>query len=295
MNNRVLVMTAKFYIATCCIGIVSAMNWALESTVTAPTAFGSLDIHGQGDTTVVAGSPGSNKAYLYNLNIYPNQAQPNVFTQRQTLSRNTGEYNGYGVVTSLEGNDLTGDMLLVGSNSITSTRKYSGNVYYYTGRNSKWSTQQIFSVPQNGVGADRYAKEWSYYGETVDIDAKTDQRMIIGCPNCSAINQDHGTLFVYSAEDERSRKFVIEEALITANNRLYGLGHSDIGIHGDTIVAMASRDRDTAVGFSGSVVFHRSPSSGKWTETQTLMADDSTTSIAVYDDTIFVSTTKMYK
>lgn len=286
-------MIAIFLISASLFCFASAMKWALEGTVTAPNTFGSLDIHGQGDSTVVAGSPSSNKAYLYNLNIYPNSAQPNVFTNRQTLARDTSQYSGFGVVTSLEGNDVTGDMLLVGSNSLTSTRKYSGSVYYYNGRNSKWSTQQVFSVPQDGVGSDRYAKEWSFYGDTVDIDGKTDQRFVIGCPNCSAINQDHGTVFVYSAEDERSKRFVKEEALITANNRLYGLGHTEIGIHGDTIVAMASRDRDTAIGFSGSVVFHRSPATGKWTETQTLMADGSTTNIAVYDDTIFLATAKM--
>ena len=272
----------------CCVHVtLGVLPWDFEASKT--VAATTVDIHGQGDTTIVVGDPTTNTVRLYNQNIGSNTVK---HTLRQTLTGSASSFAGFGIDVSLGGNDVTGDLLLVGSNSASSNKIYSGAVYLYSGKNSKWSTQQMFTVPVNGIGNNRFGTEWTFFGAAVDLDVDTNSRFVVGCANCSAYNLDRGTIFLYEARDDTSSHFDQTESLEAGSSRLYGLGHTEVAIHGNTIVGIVSRDRDWMEGHSDALVFHRTPS-GRWTEMQQLVGDASVTGVAVFDETILLASSEM--
>jgi hypothetical protein len=255
--------------------------WGQE--VSFSSAATSFALHGRGDTTIVGGIPASEQLKVYNQNEV-SQSTSQV-TLRQTINSPSSLVDNFGRALALEGDDVTGNLLIVGGNGPNSNKQYNGAVYFYTGDNSQWSFQQTILVKS------MMNEAWSMFGRALDLDSATDRRLVIGCSNCTSPSSFLNTGSIYVFEPISSPKVVswTEQQRLTTNT-LYAIGAVDVQIYRDTLLGVGYTYRPPrSLNWMKGIVFCRDLRSGKWSEVQTLMPPQEVISdVDVYDDTLVI-------
>lgn len=199
----------------------------------------------------------------------------------------TNEPSGFGRVIDLAGDDVTGQMLWVSSES---------NAFIYTGEWNKWSVQQTLTAPSE------WDDEADRFGYSVDVDRTNFHQGVLGCPNCHYCSNctvailPSGQAYVYEATSPSAKSWTQTQVLTAyqggeisdcadgAVDFTYNLGNK-VRISGDSLIASADYSN---CGVGGAVLFRKE---GKtWSQAQTFW--DSTLTIfemEVQEDTIFLS------
>lgn len=255
--------------------------WVREVSFLSPAT--QFALHGRGDTTIIGGLPATEQLRVYNQNEV-SQSTSQV-TQRQTLNSPSSLVDNFGRALALEGDDVTGNLLIVGSNGPNSKKQFNGAVYFYTGDNSQWSFQQTILVKS------MMNEAWSMFGLALDLDSATDRRLVVGCSNCSSPSAFLNTGSIYVFEPISSPKVVswTEQQRLTTNT-LHAIGTVDVQIYRDTLLGVGYTYRPPrSLNWMKGIIFRRDPRSGKWSEVQTLMPRQEVISdVDVYDDTMII-------
>jgi hypothetical protein len=258
------------------------LRWYREVSFSSAASY--FAINGRGDTTMIGGNPTNEKVFVYNQN-QQSHSVPRV-TLRQTLnSPSSSTVDNFGRDLALEGDELTGNLLIIGGNGVGSTQQYNGAVYFFTGDNSQWSLQQILLVKAMMNEPD------TYYGVALDLDPTTARRLTIGCSGCvsSSSYVKTGSIYLFdpvSSSSPRVTSWTEQQRLTTTT--LYAIGTVDVEIFQDTLLGVGYLYAITVpLNPMRAIVFNRDPPSGRWSEVQILTPKSTTISDTdLYDDTM---------
>jgi len=256
----------------------SGTTWTEQAKLTASDAdAGDLFGHNVvilGDTALVGAhldndaGPDSGSAYVFvrSGNTWTEQAK--LTASDAAPSSSFGHNSG-----------ISGDTIIVGAESASSTKPFTGAAYVFTKSGNTW-TEQAKLTASDAAKDDHFAHGVSISGDTAMVGSFWDDDA----------GSKSGSAYVFT----RSENTWTEQAKLTASDAAAGdfFGHT-VSITGDTAMVGGEGNDDAGSGSGSAYVFERSGNT--WTEQAKLTASDAATGdffghwVSISGDTTIVS------
>lgn len=259
MSKTILPRAAAFLFLTGTFAPLAAAQIQSEDTKLLAADGSASDTFGRsvsvdGDFAVIGASSDSHQG-IQSGSAYVFQRQGDAWNQIAKLVPNgAASGDSFGISVA-----ISGDRIVVGSNSDDDLGSSSGSAYIYTRQsNNSWAFERKL-LPNDGVSFD-------LFGTAVAIDG---DRVVVGSPNENQVGFSTGAAYVFerTSGTNWTQRTKIAPSTLGASEQ-FG---SAIAVSGDRIAFGVTRD-DTAAKNAGAVYVYRRQSTNSWVQETKLTA-----------------------